>query len=278
MTIIEEYLNLTEELKKEYGVKSLVLMQVGSFFECYALVQKDGTYFGSSIKEFAEINDMIISRKNVCVGGKNVVMAGFGIAQLEKYIKRLQEKGFTIAVYTQDSPSKNTTRSLSCIYSSGTYFSPDITEISNNITCIWIHYSQKNQFCNEQISIGISNIDIFVGKSIIKEYSIDYNNIPTTYDNLEKFISVYNPKETIIISNLSENIIQQIINFTNIRSLQIHKILLKSNLKTKSIDEANKCQSQKYQEAIIKKFYKDGLNFLQDCYYNCIAIQSFCFL
>ena len=227
MTIIEEYLNLTEELKKEYGVKSLVLMQVGSFFECYALVQKDGTYFGSSIKEFAEINDMIISRKNVCVGGKNVVMAGFGIAQLEKYIKRLQEKGFTIAVYTQDSPSKNTTRSLSCIYSSGTYFSPDITEISNNITCIWIHYSQKNQFCNEQISIGISNIDIFVGKSIIKEYSIDYNNIPTTYDNLEKFISVYNPKETIIISNLSENIIQQIINFTNIRSLQIHKILIK---------------------------------------------------
>ena len=278
MTIIENYLKLTEELKLEYGEKSLVLMQVGSFFECYALVQKDGSYFGSLIKEFAEINDMIISRKNVCVGGKNVVMAGFGLAQLEKYIKRLQENGFTIAVYTQDSPSKNTTRSLSCIYSPGTFFSPDISEISNNISCVWIHYSQKNKLCNEQICTGISNVDIYTGKTVIDEYSIDYQNTPTTYDKLEKFISVYNPKEIIIISNLSEEIINQIINFTNIKSLQIHKINLNKNIESNLLKEAKNCQSQKYQEAIMKKFYKNNFNFLEDYYYTCIANQSFCFL
>jgi DNA mismatch repair protein MutS len=54
MTIIQDYLKLTKELINNYGEKSLVLMQVGSFFECYALLEKDGSYSGSLIKEFAE--------------------------------------------------------------------------------------------------------------------------------------------------------------------------------------------------------------------------------
>ena len=205
MTIIQDYLKLTKELIDDYGEKSLVLMQVGSFFECYALLEKDGSYKGSLIKEFAEINDMTISKKNMCVGHNNVVMAGFGLPQLEKYIKKLQDKGFTVAVYTQDSPSKNTTRSLSWIYSPGTYFSQDSQEISNNITCIWIHYSKKNLICPEQITIGISNIDILTGKTNIFEFSNEYQLTPGIYDYLEKFLSVYNPKESIIISNLSDD-------------------------------------------------------------------------
>ena len=194
MTIIQDYLKLTKELINNYGEKSLVLMQVGSFFECYALLEKDGSYSGSLIKEFAEINDMTISRKNMCVGHQNVMMAGFGLPQLEKYIKKLQDHGFTIAVYTQDSPSKNTTRSLHCIYSPGTYFSQDSQEISNNTTCIWIHHSAKNNIMNEQITVGISNIDIYTGKTNIFEFSNEFQQTPGTYDYLEKFISVYNPR------------------------------------------------------------------------------------
>ena len=62
-------------------------MQVGSFFECYGLVESDGCYSGSSIEEFSRVCDMTIANKNVNVKNKKVVMAGFGLAQLEKYIK-----------------------------------------------------------------------------------------------------------------------------------------------------------------------------------------------
>ena len=41
MTIVKEYLDYTEKWKKEYGEKTLVLMQVGSFFESYGLLDKD---------------------------------------------------------------------------------------------------------------------------------------------------------------------------------------------------------------------------------------------
>ena len=59
-----------------------------------------------NISTFAEINDMTISRKNICVGNDRVVMAGFGLPQLEKYVRKMQDNGYTIPVYTQDTPSK----------------------------------------------------------------------------------------------------------------------------------------------------------------------------
>ena len=140
MTIINDYLSYTERYQETYGDKTLVLMQVGSFFECYALVCKDGTYHGSHIREFAEINDMTISRKNICVSGKSVVMAGFGLPQLEKYVKKMQEHGYTIVVFVQDNQAKNTTRSLSCVYSPGTFFSNDVLHLRRTFILIIFAY------------------------------------------------------------------------------------------------------------------------------------------
>ena len=199
MTIVEEYLELTKKWKLEYGDKTLVLMQVGSFFESYGLLDKNGNIYGSDIVNFATINDMAISRKNLCVGNNKVVMAGFGLAQIEKYIKKLQENGYTIVVYTQDTQSKNTTRSLNMIFSPGTYFSNDTTNLSNNITCIWIQVNDKNFLLDKNITIGISNIDIYTGKTSIFEFNKEFIHNPTTYDELERYMSIYNSNECIFI-------------------------------------------------------------------------------
>ncbi len=301
MTIINDYLSYTERYRETYGDKTLVLMQVGSFFECYALVGKDGTYHGSHIREFAEINDMTISRKNICVGGKSVVMAGFGLPQLEKYVKKMQEHGYTIVVFVQDNQAKNTTRSLSCVYSPGTFFSNDtsssalgdnISQLSNNTTCIWIHYSAKNNSVKEMLTIGISNIDIFTGRTSINEIQCEYYHNPTTYDELERFISIYRPSETIIISNLGREIIDNIVQFTGITSRQIHVIELGNNnnnnssKKTELQTAAINSERQIYQQEIFKKFYRsdknkgnsDPADIITTYYEYCIAVQSFCFL
>ena len=232
MTIVKEYLEYTEKWKKEYGEKTLVLMQVGSFFESYGLLDKNNNIYGSEIVQFAEINDMITARKNICVGNAKVVMAGFGLPQLEKYVKKMQDNGYTIVVYTQDTQAKNTTRSLHTIFSPGTYFSNETKELSNNITCIWIHYSGTSIISNEEINIGVSNMDIYTGKVSTFEFSKDYHHNPTTYDELERYISIYNPNECIIVSNLEENIIDDIINYTSINSNKIHKINKRLNSNT----------------------------------------------
>lgn len=278
MTIVEEYLELTKKYKDEYGEKTLVLMQVGSFFEVYGVMAKDTTIYGSDIVKFAEINDMAISKKNICVKGDSVVMSGFGLPQLEKYIKKMQENGYTIPVYTQESAQKNTTRNLSVIFSPGTYFSNDSSELSNNITCIWMYRSNNIITKTEGISVGISNIDIFTGKTCIFEFSKPYYHSPATYDELERFISIYNPNECIIISNLPNNEVEDIINYTQIVSNKIHKIAMNSESPF-SIPLQNS-EKQVYQKEILTKFYKtmNVDSFFQSIQHYGISLQSFIFL
>jgi DNA mismatch repair protein MutS len=279
MTIVEEYLELTKKYKDEYGEKTLVLMQVGSFFEVYGVMAKDNnTIYGSDIVKFAEINDMAISKKNTCVNGDLVVMSGFGLPQLEKYIKKMQEHGYTIPVYTQESAQKNTTRNLSVIFSPGTYFSNDSRELSNNITCIWMYRSNNIITKTQEISVGISNIDIFTGKTCIFEFSKPYYHSPATYDELERFISIYNPNECIIISNLPNHEVDDIINYTQIVSSKIHKIAMNSESPF-SIPLQNS-EKQVYQKEILTKFYKtmNVDSFFQSIQHYGISLQSFIFL
>jgi len=262
MTIIDTYLSLTNKYKQEYGTNTLLLMQVGSFFECYALVNNDSTYYGSDIQNFAEINDMVISRKNTSHNGIPVVMAGFGVNQLEKYVKKLQEKDYTIVVYTQDTQTKNTTRSLSCIYSPGTYFSNDSNSISNVTTCIWIHYSCSNKCINEKVCIGLASIDIYTGYSNLFEYSVDYIKGPSVFDELETYLNINNPSECIIISNKN---FEHIYDFINCKHHSFDY----------SSDWVKNVSKQKYQQEIIKTFFNNDIftdwNVSTQCY--CFLIQ-----
>ena len=57
MSIVQDYLNYTKKWKAEYGEKTIVLLQLGTFYEVYALKNPDGTSSGSNIEEFASIND-----------------------------------------------------------------------------------------------------------------------------------------------------------------------------------------------------------------------------
>ncbi len=264
MTIIDEYLSLTKKYKLEYSEKTLLLMQVGSFFECYALLDpRENTYQGSNIQEFSDINDLVISKKNVLHNGTPVVMAGFGITQLEKYVRRMQENDYTIVVHTQDSNTKNTTRSLSCIYSPGTYFSNDSNELSNVTSCIWIHYSASNKLINEKLTIGMSSIDIYTGNSNTMEYIVDYIKSPTVFDSLENYLCINNPSECIIVSNYKLDYVLELI------TCKVHTY----NYDHEWIKNISK---QKYQHEIIKTFLnKDPITIFTE--WN-ISTQSYCLL
>ena len=134
MALIKEYFELTNKYQTDYGERTILLMQVGSFFEVYGISDNTTDMITSSkICEFSQICELNVVDKNICVGKNNIVMAGFKDIMIEKYIKKLQEAGYTTVVYTQDESAKNTTRSLAGIFSPGTYFSNDTTKLTNNI-------------------------------------------------------------------------------------------------------------------------------------------------
>ena len=307
MALVKEYFELTNKYQSEYGTNTILLMQVGSFHETYALQDKTTSLIsGSQIEDFSRICDLNIASKNISIGNASVVMAGFGCYMIDKYIKKMQEAGYTIVVYNQDEQKSNTTRSLAGIFSPGTYFSHDAIKITNNTTCIWInvvepsiltskYFSKKNcgnsssgssvnKTNNKMVYVGLANINIYTGETSIFEFKETYLNSPTTFDELERFISIYDPCEVIIIANVTDKEIDNIISYANIQCSTIHKINLLTTTTTKQNTEimqrALNSEKQNYQKALLERFYSisDFSVFSQNFYENAIATQAFCFL
>ena len=286
MALIKDYLEKTEEHRKTYGEKSVVLMQVGQFFEIYGLKEaRTKRIFGSAIQEVSKDCDLSISEKKVCVGKNGVVMSGFPEFGLDKFLKRMRDHGYTIAVYVQDAQTKNTTRSLLGVYSPGTYFAAESTSITNHIVSVWIEKITSRVLTKKNggkpcVYIGLSTIDIFTGKSYIFQCSEQYSHTPTTFDEIERFISIYRPNEVLFIyRNFTEQAINDIINFSGVRCDSIRKINVDSdeNILCKN---AKNSERQSYQKELLNRFYKvaDIDSFFEQYYQYPMATNSFCFL
>lgn len=281
MALIKEYFELTNRYQNDYGINTILLMQVGSFYEVYGICDKTTNLVtGSQINNFSKLCDLNISEKNVCVGTNNVLMAGFKDIMIDKYIKKILESDFTAVVYSQvNNPDNTITRNLTGIFSPGTYFNNDTRRLTNNTTCIWVDLIEHNIVLKgRHVVVGISNIDIYTGKTSIFQFKEKYINNPTTYDELERFISIYNPSEVIFISNLPEKEVNDVINYANIQCSLIHKINFVQKEKTlsKYLQQAINCEKQNYQKEILDRFYKiNNFDLFND---NIIATQSFCFL
>ena len=101
MSLIATYLKLTKEYSDKYGDKTVVLMMVGSFYEIYGEKNSnnDGSFYitGSKIEEISKLCDLSVAQKT-----SQYVMAGFTYTKIDKYLKKLQDAGYTAVVITQD--------------------------------------------------------------------------------------------------------------------------------------------------------------------------------
>lgn len=293
MALIKDYFLKTTHYIQEYGENTILLMQVGAFFEVYGLKEKNessSSITGSKIQDFSRICDLLIVEKKVCVGSNEVVMAGFKDFMLEKYVKKIQEAEFTAVVYVQDQQAKNATRSLYGIFSPGTYFSADSQQITNNIVCIWVHTVAATSFmknsptsikgANMRVYVGAANIDIYTGKTHIFEFVEQYIDNPTTFDDLERFISIYMPSEAILITNLSQKEAENIVSYANIQCGMVHMVNLETIDSSVAKTRAKNCEKQVYQKELLERFYTvdDFQVFMQNFYEYTIAAQAFCYL
>ena len=73
MALIQEYFELSHKYQQEYGKHTILLMQVGAFFEVY------GNKLHRIIDDFTRICELNIADKGTSQ------MAGFKDMQLEKY-------------------------------------------------------------------------------------------------------------------------------------------------------------------------------------------------
>ena len=251
MPIVEEYISLTSKWKTEYGENTIVLMQVGKFFEMYGFMDTEGRITGSNIEDIASKCDLIIAKKSQQIKGKQVIMAGVPEGQLEKYIKKIQRFGYTCPVYSQ---TTNNSRSLSEIVSPGTYFASDTTRLTNNSVCIWIQKVEKTKYTSEVVVMGIAHIDVNTGESRMSQYETAYYKDPSTYDDIERQISIISPHEVIIVfRGILKSESSSIVSYLGVSNIKQH-ILLEEDTSDFATCSKN-AEKQKYQAEVMYKFF-----------------------
>jgi DNA mismatch repair protein MutS len=234
MSLIKEYLRLSKEAITKYGPKTFLLMQVGAFYECYGEITDR-----AHIDEFCRTCELACANKS-----PGIIMAGFRDYSLEKYLNKLQEAGYSAVVHSQDAQIKEE-RALSGVYSPGTFFTAESSALSNCVACIWLERMRAKTV------IGMANIDVFTGRSSVFEVETELMHAPTTYDELERFISTHVPSEVILISdNFSQREVEDLLNFTGIANCArlIHRL--------DSVNAAvQNSKKQVYQREIMARFF-----------------------
>ena len=292
-SMMKSYFDNLKEYEKRYGKKTILLWQCGSFYEIYGLKDKNGNISESRIIDYSKILGMTIAEKKSFLQyngeRKSVVMAGYGtVVPLEKYIPKLNNAGYTVVVWHEigDDPINGGKERVEMgVYSIGTNFDIETSNLTNNIACIWIETFQKSIIQNmPRIYFGCSTIDIYTGRVTLFQYEYKANNLhePCVFDELERFMSIYNPREIIIIHNY-ENIkkITDILQFIELDTIKLHSINLNNNSDNKT-KQALKCEKQTWQQEILTKYYNiSDYNIFVDSFNlneHVWATQSFIYL
>lgn len=105
MSLTEEYFQTWKELQDEFIPEKdrlLFVIQVGSFYEAYEYEEK------GSAKKLSELLKMVLTKRNNKIDAsiENPYMCGFPIYTLSKHLSRLNDEGYTVAVYEQDEEDK----------------------------------------------------------------------------------------------------------------------------------------------------------------------------
>lgn len=295
MSLIQDYFTKTQQLFSKYGKKSLILMQVGSFFEVYAYRNTTtGIIYGSCLEEFVTLCDFAepsIKHTKDIPKDSEVLMSGFPEYMIDKYAGRMQEHGYTCAIYRQDSNMKHTTRSLDIICSPGTHFTDESKQqLSNNTMCIWIYNRTKSQFnSSNQIMFGMSSIDILNGSCNYNEVveAITPSNIIASFDEVERYYSIYKPNELLCVYNsvhITEQVLENTLQSLHIFPKSIHLVDVTNNDSFLSLG-AQKFTKQTHQTELLNHVYcnRHGLDIQtlkETCGFNDrhIGCQSFCLL
>ena len=197
ISITDEYFSYHEKYVGKYGIKTIVLLEVGSFYEMYS---NPNTLKGPDLYKLSEILNLVVTRKDksIPLSDTNVLMSGMPNHAISKFLKLLVDNNYTVVIFNQHKSTDGTiTRTLDGIYSPSTFI--DNSTIENKF--LMTMYFELNGALNSSkpnISIGMSAIDTSTGNVIW--YETHGSGILNEYDawnEAQRFYHFYRPVELI---------------------------------------------------------------------------------
>jgi DNA mismatch repair protein MutS len=200
--LIDDYLEYQINYEKKYGLKTIVLMQVGSFFEFYGINNEDEKI--GDAQRITELLNIQLTRRNKAIlenNRSNCLMAGFPTHSLKRFINILLSNNYTIILIEQVTEPPNPKREITQIYSPGTYIEEINQSDPNNIVSIYITEEKCYKLGKSLFIFGLSTIDLSTGISNVYQGNTLYYEKSAFFEEIYRFIEANNPKEIIISYN-----------------------------------------------------------------------------
>ena len=128
---LNQYFKLKKELDEKYSTQSVLLMQKGKFYEMYS-VDKSFSIVCDLLGIYQTRSDNTVKTE---VNSKNPYMAGFPTTSLNRHLKTLTEKNYTVQVVDEKKINNIIERVITRTVSETTYFD-DINTDSRNMMYI----------------------------------------------------------------------------------------------------------------------------------------------
>ncbi len=198
------YFKLQKLFESKYGKHSVVLMELGTFYEVYE-VNNDEEQIGKA-KEIAELLNIQLTRKNKTIlenSQENPMMAGVPAISFEKHLARIiNEQKYTVAIIKQKGVPPKVSRYLDAVISPGTNFDFVVNQDENNITSLTIDQINGNYL------VGYSAIDVTTGKCYINEVYGTSEDPSFALDEVFNYMNMHKTSEVVVTfcdKNINQN-------------------------------------------------------------------------
>ncbi len=207
MPLMDTYFFELAEHAKQFGKdKSILLMQVGSFYEAYQTLDQ-----GFDLNIISELTNFIVTRKDKSVKEisiNNPYTLGFPLNSLNKNVAILTDAGYQVKVIDQNTTNRKSgnrifsnkatgkmERHVKGIYSSGTLIDLELKD-NNYILSLWLEKSDPEH--NSTNIFGITIADISTGEWEINDYVCDKDDKYQSMDEICRYINTYQPVEIVL--------------------------------------------------------------------------------
>jgi DNA mismatch repair protein MutS len=197
MVIIDDYLDYHNKYTTLYGSKTIILMQVGSFFEVYATLNE-----GPDMKQLSELLDIQYTKKDKSVSEinkNNHYLLGFPLYTLHKFVDILISNQFTIVVIEQVTPPPKPKREITQIISPSTYTEFNKVAGQNNYLMTVLFSFAQDKFRNTYINTIIAWVDVSTNECFITE-TTDSDSQINLDDTLKNILNT-NPNEIVFFTD-----------------------------------------------------------------------------
>lgn len=200
-----EYVKYHDLSKERHGSNCVVFMEVGKFFELYAL-KNEHMDIGADIYHVCGILEIQVTRRNKQieqVSEHNYLQAGFPSSSVRKFIDILLAHNYTIVLVEQMEQGPNPSRQITTTFSPSMNIDEMKSYDTNLMMVIYFekafHWKKKMSYMN----VGCSTFDASTGKSSVIELMNELDE-KVLFEEVYRLLLVHNPREVVFLSKNEE--------------------------------------------------------------------------